>query len=101
MTGLEWFDSTVPHGPAEISQTVKDRVRNLAKERGYEGAKEAVFGVTGPSSYLAAVKDKSIDERVMVISQRQKSPERIIAIRHLVAHIIGDGIASIEEIVSR
>jgi hypothetical protein len=93
----------VPTGPADIDTGVKDRIRAIARDRGYdEGqSKEVVLAVRGSADYRAAMKQQSVEERVMIVSEREKAPPHIIAIRHLIAHIIGEGIASIEECKSR
>lgn len=87
-------------GPGEASAAVQERVRTIARERGYRDFREAIFAVRGGSDYLSAAKERAVEENVIVVSDRFEAPSYIVAIRILVAHIIGEGITSIEETVS-
>jgi hypothetical protein len=91
----------VPAGPGEASERAKEKIRGAAKARGYADAKEAIFAIRGGGDFRTAMKANSVEESVMVISSTFEAPPHIIAIRHLVAHVIGDGAASIEETLSR
>jgi hypothetical protein len=91
----------VPSGPGNLAEGVKERVRAIARERGYRETKEAVFSIKGSATYRAATKARYVDEHVMVISSKSEANAPRIAIRQLVAHIIGDGIAQLDETVSR
>jgi hypothetical protein len=89
----------VPNG--DLSEALKSRVRAIAGERGYKPQNEAVFSVRGNSDYRKAVKELTLVERVMMVTEHTSVPDKIVGIRHLIAHIVGDGIASIEECESR
>jgi Peptidase family C25 len=91
----------VPAGPGRASKSVMDRVRAVAVSKNYTQPKEALFAVAGRSDFRSMLKAKSVSETVMVVSTKDDAPPKIHAYRHLIAHLIGDGIASIEEIVSR
>jgi hypothetical protein len=89
----------VPRG--RLPESVKSRVRAIAGERGYKPQSESIFSVRGNSDYRMAVKEMKLVEHVMMITERLPAPDKIVAIRHLVAHILGESIASLEEAVSR
>ena len=91
----------VPKGPGKASNEVKGRLRVIAEERGYRDWKEAVIAVKLPTVPGAGGKGMSSRESVIVFSQSSEAPSHISALRHLVAHVIGNGIVSLEEAVSR
>jgi hypothetical protein len=91
----------VPVGPGQTSEAVKDRVRAVAASKNYRQPREALFAVSGGSDFRSMMKAKSVSESVMIVSTKDDTPPHINGYRHLIAHIIGEGISSIEEIVSR
>ena len=91
-------------GPGTASEVAKDKVRAIAKSRNFKDAKEGVFAIRGGTDFNAAVKAHKLDEThetVMIISTKDKAPPHIPAYRHLIAHIVGDGISYVNEVVSR
>lgn len=91
----------VPGALSEIDKSVTERIRAIGEQKGYAGSKMAVFSIKGPPSYRLAMKARGAEEHVVVLSRTVEAPPQIIAIRHLVAHIVGDAIAKIAETVSR
>lgn len=76
-------------------------MRAIAASKNYRLPKEVLFAVSGGSDFKFMLKAKSVSETVMIVSTKDDAPPHIPAYRHLIAHLIGDGISSIEEIVSR
>jgi hypothetical protein len=100
--GLAIADAkAIPAGPGEASETVKDRVRAIAASKNYKEPKEVLFAIRGGADFKTMLKAKSVSETVMIVSAKEDAPPYINAYKHLIAHLIGDGISSIEEIVSR
>jgi len=96
----------IPVRDGDLSEAVKTRVRAIARDRGYNPQAEVIFSVRGNADYRRAMKEladkkTALVERVMVLTERRSAPPNVIDIRHVVAHIVGEGIASIEESVSR
>jgi Peptidase family C25 len=91
----------IPSGPGSVDQSVSDRVREIAKTRGFVDPSEAVLAVKWPADYHGPAKLRSDSENVVVLSERFGATDQVVSIRHLVAYIVGDGIASISETMSR
>jgi hypothetical protein len=104
---LESAGAAIPRGkaivgsPTRISADVKHRLEGIAASKGYTNTKLSAFSVTAPPSLGKAFKANGADTKVVVMSSTFEAPDQIVAIRHLVAHIIGDGIAKVTETVSR
>jgi hypothetical protein len=97
-------DMTDPTNVKTLAQFkgIRDRLRAIAEQKGFSGSKMEVFTVKGPANYRKAVKALGdADEHVVVMSRTIEAPSEIVAIRHLVAHIVGDGITKVSETVSR
>ena len=90
----------VPTSSGTVPESVRRRVRSIARKRGFEDAEETVFSLRGSKVYRAAMQGKYPDEQVMVISSKIEAKAGRVAFRHLVAHIVGNGIARLEETVS-
>lgn len=92
----------VPGPRGEVGKSIRDRLRAIADQKGFSGSKMEVFTVKGPANYRKAMKALGdADEHVVVMSRTIEAPSEIVAIRHLVAHIVGDGITKVSETVSR
>ena len=88
-------------GEGEASEAAKTKVRAIAAARHYDEPKETLLGVTGGADFKRLSKAKDVTQTVMIISTKMPAPPHIIAYKHLIAHLIDDGVASIREIVSR
>jgi Peptidase family C25 len=100
--GLAITDAkAVPAGPGSASETVKNRVRTIAAGRNFGKPRESVFAVSGGPNFISMAKARDVSETVMVITTKEDSPPHIQLYRHIIAHLIGDGIAALEEIMSR
>jgi len=92
----------VPGPRGEVGRAVRARLKAIAEQKGFAGSEIAVFTVKAPPNYRRAMKAfGDADEHVAVISRTVDAPSEIIAIRHLVAHIVGDEITKVSETVSR
>ena len=88
-------------GPGKASAAAKDKVRAIATSRNYPEQKETLIGVTGGADFKRMAKAKKATESVMVVTTKMPSPAHIQNYKHLIAHIVDDGIAAVREIVSR
>ncbi len=91
----------VPAGKGKAPAATKKRVLAIARERGFRRVTETIFAIRESPNFATSKRAKATTESVMVVSNKKKAPKGIIVIRHLVAHIVDKGIASIEEVVSR
>lgn len=88
-------------GPGQASERAKQKIRAAATQRGYKNPKETIFATSGGSNFLKAADASAVKISVMVLTERQEAPPNVIAVRHLIAHIVDDGVVSVEETVSR
>jgi hypothetical protein len=91
----------VPQKKGKVPPAVRARVLAIAKERGLGDGTPTMLGVRAAPNYAAASKARALKESVMVVSKRKDAPNGIVVVRHLVAHIVDKGIASVVEVVSR
>jgi hypothetical protein len=96
----------VPGRRGKVSDRTANKIRAIAKDRGYSNPKMAVFYVQAASHYRAAMNKRKVRERVVVVSHRAKAsrrsepPSPIVPVRHLVIQVVNDRIASIRESIS-
>ncbi|MER8728983.1 C25 family cysteine peptidase [Mesorhizobium sp. M1227] len=88
------------------SATAIERVRTIAKSKGFSGEPE-VFSVTGGVQFLNVTKEMKRKPQVVVVSQKRdnhhdiETGKKLPSFHVLVAYILGDGITAIEESESR
>jgi hypothetical protein len=91
--------------PARSAGAAMDRIKAIAKERGFSG-QVSLFNVNGGPSFRLAAKSMGRKQQVAVACkteehQDSKSGAKHILVRVVVAHILGDGIVAVDESVSR
>ncbi|MET4315703.1 C25 family cysteine peptidase [Bradyrhizobium sp. RT4b] len=87
------------------TDAVKARVEAVAKQRGFSGSVE-LFNVDGGATFRRVAKSAGRQPRIAVTTQLEVHVDGISGSKHtlvrvLVAHILGDGIVSLDESVSR
>ena len=89
--------------PGKASAAAKDKVRAIATSRNYPEQKETLIGVTGLRRGFQAhgQSEESHGIRSTAATTKMPSPAHIQNYKHLIAHIVDDGIAAVREIVSR
>lgn len=95
-----------PGRRTNVSSAAIERVRTIAKDRGF-AAEPEVFSVTGGPQFLEVAKDMARKPQVVVVSEKREdhhdveTGKKLPSFHVLVAYILGDGITAIEESESR
>lgn len=109
--GLKGVGESLASSATHIGQAVragsaaKDRIKEIAKARGFSG-EVLVFKVGGGRAFMQAAKGLGRKQQVAIASQIEEhydagSGTKHTVVRVLVAQILGDGIVAVNEAVSR